>query len=75
MSGKGIVEIGLRRDDAAGDCHKPWWEASRIRGLQNRRLFLLVKLLKRVEQLENLCKLGIGRTAHSGGAATTLRLI
>ena len=35
----------------------------------------VVELLKRVEQLENLCKLGIGRTAHSGGAAAMLRLI
>jgi hypothetical protein len=32
-------------------------------------------LLKRIEQFENLCKLGIGRTAHGGGAAAMLRLI
>ena len=57
------------------DCRRPWRVVRRVRGLQNRRLFLLVELLKRVEQLENLCKLGVRRAAHSGDAAAMLRLI
>lgn len=75
MGGKGIVDIGPRCVDTARDCRRPWWVVRWVRGLQNRRLFLLVELLKRVEQLENLCKLGVRRAAHSGDAAAMLRLI
>jgi hypothetical protein len=75
MGGKGIVDIGLRCDGTGRGSRRNWRDVGSIRGLQNRRLFLLVELLKRVEQFENLCKLGIRRTAHSGGAAAMLRLI
>jgi hypothetical protein len=75
MGGKGIVDIGLRCDDTGRGSRRNWRDVGRIRSLQNRRLFLLVESLKCVEQFENLCKLGIGRTAHSGGTAARLRLI
>jgi len=75
MGGKRIVDIGLGCDDTGRGSRRNWRDVGRIRSLQNRRLFLLVELLKCVEQLENLRKLGIWRTAHSGGAAAMLRRI
>jgi hypothetical protein len=75
MGGKGIVDIGLRCNVTGAGSRRNWRDVASIRGLQNSRLLLLVELLKCVEQFENLCKLGIWRTAHSGGAAAMLRLI